>query len=377
MIIDAREQAPAAATEDMFSKKPEESTFGWKAVGVPGEIHGLYTAFKLAGSGKVPWRDLVTPTADLCQFGMPVSGGLAKTLQTWKENVMKEELLKSTFVNPQTGKLFETGEILRRPILAKTFYDLANAADPIQWFYNSNVTKAMADEFKQNGGIITEKDFHDYHAKTGKERPVIEMKLNSNLIACGPPPPSGASVTMSILNILQGYDINPTKLQDFDYQVETYHKILEAMKFAYSTRLILGDMDFVENALAIARNITSPEYGALIRKLITDKGHDLAYYAYQEPHASTREEHGTTHISTLDEEGNAVAVTSTMNIYFGANVVSKSTGIIWNDEMDDFSNPTLRIFSALRLVHPILSDPVKSPNRPCLPLSYAMPRPVK
>jgi len=168
-------------------------------------------------------------------------------------------------------------------------------------------------------------------------------------VACGPPPPSSASVTLAILNILQGYDINKSKLQSFDFQALTYHRLLEAMKFAYASRMHLGDIDFVENALQIANDLTSPEYGARIRKLITDKATpDVDYYmregAAEGQHHYLRERavgtHGTTHISVLDEEGNAVAVTTTVNAYFGATVLSKSTGIIFNDEMDDFSNPT-------------------------------------
>lgn len=343
LIIDAREQAPAAATETMFGKDTMASVIGWRAVAVPGEVHGLYTAYKLGSSGKVPWRDLVTPSADLCHYGLPVSGALAKAIVVWKDFIMKEEPLKELLTNKKTGQLYKESEILIRPALAATLYDLANAKDPIEWFYNSNVTKAMAAEFQQNGGIITEKDFNDYKAKTGKDRPVITTKLGPKLVACGPPPPSSASVTMSILNILQGYDISESKLQNFDFQALTYHRLIEAMKFAYASRLNLGDMDFVENALHIANNITSPEFGDRIRKLITDKANpDINYYMREGAAASKAEppKHGTTHISVLDEEGNAAAITTTINVYFGGNVMSKSTGIIWNDEMDDFSNPS-------------------------------------
>jgi gamma-glutamyltranspeptidase/glutathione hydrolase/leukotriene-C4 hydrolase len=144
---------------------------------------------------------------------------------------------------------------------------------------------------------------------------------------------------MAILNVMQGYNISKEKMQDPEYQVQTYHRLLEAMKFSYAERNRLGDMDFVKEALGIARHITSPNFGSYVRSMSTEKAHpDIAYYQQESKHA-VPEDHGTSHVSVLDEDGNAVSITTTVNLYFGARVRSMSTGIIWNDEMDDFSNP--------------------------------------
>jgi len=122
--------------------------------------------------------------------------------------------------------------------------------------------------------------------------------------------------------------------------VETYHRYIEAQKFAFGWRTKLGDMDYVQDALKIAQNITSPEYGAFVRSKITDKAHDISYYT-PDHDSSVTPDHGTTNLCIVDNDGNAASATSTINLYFGAGVVSPSTGIIWNNEMDDFSTPNV------------------------------------
>lgn len=113
---------------------------------------------------------------------------------------------------------------------------------------------------------------------------------------------------------LSGYNITRAKLQDFDYQVEVYHKLLETMKFVYGARTRLGDMDFVKDALETAQFITTPAYGAHVRSRTTDRAHPTIAYYVEDPKQYVTEDHGTSHVSVLDEEGNAVSITSTINL---------------------------------------------------------------
>jgi gamma-glutamyltranspeptidase len=225
---------------------------------------------------------------------------------------------------------------MKRPIFGTFLRKIAYTDDPVQLFYNSNITKEIVNEIQKGKGIITEEDFRDYQLKWGKARPAMSTQLKGTLTACGPPPPSSAAVTAAILNIMDGYDITPDSLLTVDSNVEVFHKFIEAMKFAYAAREQLGDMDFVPTALEVAENITTPWYGAYIRSKILGTAQNLSYY---EDVYSSFEDHGTSHMSVVDSNGHAVSITSTINLNFGAKVSSSSTGIIWNNDMDDFSQP--------------------------------------
>ncbi|PAV81846.1 hypothetical protein WR25_03152 [Diploscapter pachys] len=150
---------------------------------------------------------------------------------------------------------------------------------------------------------------------------------------CGAPPPSSAAIAMAIISIVDGYDFDKTKDDDLEL---FFHRYIEASKFAYASRSWLGDPAFVANSTQIAMNITSKQWADWIRTRITDVTHDTDYYGGSFGPSDT---HGTTNIAIIDADGNAVSVTSTINLFFGAKVASPSTGVVWNDEMDDFSLP--------------------------------------
>uniref|UniRef100_A0A914EBI7 Gamma-glutamyltranspeptidase 1 n=1 Tax=Acrobeloides nanus TaxID=290746 RepID=A0A914EBI7_9BILA len=140
------------------------------------------------------------------------------------------------------------------------------------------------------------------------------------------------------------YPQNPT----FDQEVENFHRFIEASKFAFAARLDLGDIDFWPTAMNTSKQIVSSEWTSAARAKITTNTHDDSYYNYNGPsNFYMPDRHGTTHISVIDGEGNAVSVTSTINLYFGAKVTSNSTGVLWNDEMNDFSLPGLSDFFGL------------------------------
>ena len=330
IAIDARERAPLAATTLMYAGNASLSKIGWLAIGVPGEIAGLFRAWQLGGS--LPWRTLLQPTINLLSNGYPVSEALAEALQVKRDTILGEPTMQSIWVNPATGSLYLAGDVMRRPILARTIDILASAQDPAGLFYNGTIANQIVAEFRSVGALITSEDLRRYEAIV---RPTVVATLANGLSVCGPPPPSSAAVAAAIFNIVAGYPFSSTNQSDPHAAAVTYHKMIEAMKFAYAERSTMGDSSFGPGNLTLAANITSSQWADAIRARITDRAHDPAYYGG----SFSRSDHGTAHISVLDEKGNAMSTTSTINLYFGSNRRSPATGIIWNDEMDDFSTP--------------------------------------
>ncbi|KAK6047578.1 gamma-glutamyltranspeptidase [Cooperia oncophora] len=221
------------------------------------------------------------------------------------------------------------------------------------------MAREMAKEFEQYGGIITEADFSEYRSIVVPHSGVIYTNLKNGRVVCGPPPPSGSAVAQAILNVMDGWErvglgrssVCRLLLTDFLFRYEydmksfkdvarLHHHFIESSKFAmiherYAARTWLGDPAFVDNATAIAHNITSKKWAEWVK--ITEETHPDEYYGGSLEAPAI--DHGTTHISVIDSQGNAVSVTSTINLYLGAAVASPSTGILWNDEMDDFSTP--------------------------------------
>uniref|UniRef100_A0A7I4XU89 Gamma-glutamyltranspeptidase n=1 Tax=Haemonchus contortus TaxID=6289 RepID=A0A7I4XU89_HAECO len=333
-VIDAREVAPNAATEEMYENRWNKSRVGWRAVAVPGELHGLRTEFEKFGSSKVSWSDLIQPTIELLEEGFPTSHALAMALERRSHTIVKEPTMKD-FLNPKTGNVYRAGDQIRtRTSLLRTLRHLANSSDPIREFYHGEMTREMAREFKRYGGILTEDDFSKYRSIVVPHSGVIYTTLSNNRMICGPPPPSGSAVAQAILNIMDGYK---NDMKSFEDIAQFYHRFIESSKFAYAARTWLGDPAFVDNATEIAQNITSRKWAEWVRSKITEETHPDEYYGGSLEAPAV--DHGTTHISVIDIYGNAVSVTSTINLYLGAAVTSPSTGILWNDEMDDFSTP--------------------------------------
>uniref|UniRef100_A0A0N4Z0Z3 Gamma-glutamyltranspeptidase 1 n=1 Tax=Parastrongyloides trichosuri TaxID=131310 RepID=A0A0N4Z0Z3_PARTI len=334
-VIDARETAPGLSNETMYNDRWDDSKIGWLAVAVPGEIHGMYTAFKKFGSGKVSWKNLVDPTIELLKEGFPTSHALARAFKDNEDWIKMESTMKD-FINPETGEIFKVGEQIKtRKNLLKTFEIISNSSDPIETFYNSSFTDLLVEEFKKNNGIMTKNDFVNYKSILRSDSSIVYTSLKNDRMICGPPPPSGSAVTQAILSIMDGYTFD--SISSINDYTNLFHHFIESSKFAYAARSSLGDMDYNKNASTIAKNITSYEWAKDVRRRITHTTHDDNYYGGN--FEITPEDHGTSHISIIDSEGNAVSVTSTINLILGAKVTSESSGILWNDEMDDFSLP--------------------------------------
>ncbi|VDI01452.1 gamma-glutamyltranspeptidase / glutathione hydrolase / leukotriene-C4 hydrolase [Mytilus galloprovincialis] len=332
--IMARETAPGGANETMFVNR--SSTLGGLAVGVPGEIRGYWLAHQIGG--RLPWKDLFQPSIKLCREGIVVGFPVAFAMSRQTETIEKFQGLKDLIINPATGRFYEAGETVKRPKLARTLEIIAN--EGVDAFYNGRLTEDIVVDIQDAGGIITEDDLAEY---TALVKDPLVVKLNTDKTVFSPPPPSSGAILQFILNILDGYNLNEKSLSCKQKEIVIWHRIIEAFKFGFAKRTNIGDGDvedeaFNEELNEFVKTLTSEEYAEEIRAQISDsQTFGTEYYG---PNFFDRlNSSGTSHLSVLAPNGDAVSVTSTINLFFGSKVVGSRTGVIFNNEMDDFSTP--------------------------------------
>ncbi|WPN61487.1 gamma-glutamyltransferase [Pseudomonas sp. P9_35] len=325
-FLDFREKAPLAATANMYLGKdgnvvPDLSTRGHLAVGVPGTVSGMELALKKYGSK--PRAELITPAIKFADEGFTLEQGDVDLLET-ATDVFRKDMRDSGAIFLHNGEPMQVGQKLVQKDLAKTLREIsAKGADG---FYKGWVADALVTSSQANKGIITQADLDKY--KTRELAPV-ECDYRGYHIISAPPPSSGGVVLCQIMNILDGY---PMKDLGF-HSAQGMHYQIEAMRHAYVDRnSYLGDPDFVKNPID---HLLDKNYAAKLRAAIEpQKAGDSQKI---KPGVAPHEGSNTTHYSIVDKWGNAVSVTYTLNDWFGAGVMASKTGVILNDEMDDFT----------------------------------------
>lgn len=336
-FIDFREKAPAAATQNMYldaqgNVVEEASTVGYKSIGVPGSVAGLVYAEKKYG--KLSLEKVIAPAIRLAHEGFALAWEDAEDLQ----DKDLEKFAESKRIFQRGGNYYRAGEILKQPELARTLERIAKDPDD---FYHGAVARELAAAIQKGGGLVTAKDLAAYEVK---EREPIRGTYRGYEIISAPPPSSGGTAVVEILNILEGYDL--AKLGN--RSAATVHLTIEAFRRAFFDRAeFMGDPDFakipvpqlLDKRYAQAwRASIDPSHASASKDLRRPANfNELERVAQSQP-VATREPENTTHYSVVDAEGNAVAVTTTLNDSFGSRVTAENLGFLLNDEMDDFAS---------------------------------------
>ena len=324
-FLDFRERAPLAATKTMYLDKDGNpvkgaSLDGYLAVGVPGSVAGFETA--RAKYGTLSRQDLMAPAIALAKDGFLLDQGDAATFARGAERLAKDPEAAKIFLKAD-GSPYRSGERLMQPDLAATLTAISdNGPDG---FYKGQAAEAIAAASQKGGGILSKDDFAQY--KVRELKPVTCSYRGYEIIS-SPPPSSGGVIICEILNVLEGYPLGYLGAGSAD----TVHVMAEAMRYAYVDRnSALGDPDFVDNPVS---KLLDKGYAAEIRAKIDPYRAGVSKDLMPEGFGEHME---TTHYSIIDDEGNAVAVTYTLNGSFGAGVVAPGTGVLLNNEMDDFT----------------------------------------
>ena len=327
VALDYREKAPGSASRDMYlddegNAVSDLSRYHGLAVGVPGTVAGLLKA--LEEHGTMSREQVMAPAIALAEDGIEVTAGLSESLTALSDRLQKWPSTKKVFFKPD-GSAYQPGERLKQPELARSLKRIAvQGADG---FYKGKTARDIVKAVNEAGGSMSLQDLADYEAIA---RVPVKGDYRGYEIVSMPPPSSGGIHIIEILNILEGYPLG-------DYgqnSAQTIHLMAEAMQLAYADRAeYLGDSDFIH---VPASGLTSQAYADKLRTLIDpNKATPAATIKANNP--LPYESDQTTHFSIVDKDGNAIANTYTLNFSYGTGLVADGTGILLNNEMDDFS----------------------------------------
>ncbi|GFP89677.1 gamma-glutamyltranspeptidase 1 [Phtheirospermum japonicum] len=324
IAYDMRETAPAAASQDMYAGNVTLKASGPLSIAVPGELAGLELAWK--NHGKIQWKELVEPAARLAYNGFNISQYLHMEMTKTEPGIMADEGLRNMFTS--NGSLLRSGDVCYNKQLARTLRKISRCG--AEAFYNGPIGQRLVRDVRKAGGILTVKDLNDYKVKV---REPVRFHVMGVEISSMPPPSSGGVSLALILNILAQYkhlDHVPDSLLS--------HREIEALKHAFAVRMNLADPDQeFSNITNVVNDMLSTDFAKKLKRTILDNTtFDPSHYGgkWNQIH-----DHGTSHISVVDEQRNAVSMTTSVNSYFGSTFLSRGTGIVLNNEMDDFSIP--------------------------------------
>ncbi|VAH33016.1 unnamed protein product [Triticum turgidum subsp. durum] len=320
VVYDSRETAPLAATKDMYGGNDTLKARGALSIGVPGEIAGLYEAWKR--HGKLPWKELVMPAAKLA-WAFTVSPYLHMQMKATEAGILGNAGMRAVYAS--NGAILKVGDVCRNGKLAWTLEAVAERGPAA--FYSGPVADLLVKDVKEAGGIMTKEDLEHYQVKV--RRPLSQNVMGLTVLSM-PPPSAGGAGLMLVLNILAQYGVSGISGS------LGIHRLVESLKHYMAVKMNLGDPDFVDVG-AVVSDMLSPKFAAELKRTIYDN------MTFSPQHYGGRwnilQDHGTSHLSIVDGERNAVSMTSTVNAYFGSLILSPSTGVLLNNEMDDFSMP--------------------------------------
>jgi gamma-glutamyltranspeptidase/glutathione hydrolase len=325
VFLNFREKAPAATTEKMFLNAagdvvPDLSLKGYLAAGVPGTVLGLDTLLQKYGTMKR--EDVMAPAIKLADEGFALIQGDVDILGTATKAFAEQPNVAAIFLHE--GKSWNVGDVFVQKNLAATLKQIASAGP--EAFYKGPIADALVDANAKNGGILSKDDLAKYNVQ---ELPPIHCNYRGFDLISAPPPSSGGTAICEILNILKGYPMGDMGF----HSAAGIHTMVEAMRHTYVDRnFTLGDPDFVKNPID---KLLSEDHAAAIRAKI-DAAKATPSKDVQ-PGTAPHEGDQTTHYSIVDEKGDAISVTYTINALFGAKVMAGDTGFFLNDEMDDFT----------------------------------------
>ena len=322
--LDYREAAPAAATRDLFIRNgaavPELSLWSGLAVAVPGEVAGLAAASQRFGS--LPLSVVAAPAIEYARNGFPIGEHLAQMIAGQRDRIAAHPRLAALLFRAD-GTPLQADDVLRQPDLARTLEHVASSGAP--GFYNGPVAEAIVATVRAAGGVMTLSDLADYRPIW---RPPVHGRFDGYNIYSMPPPSAGGGVLVTILNVLSTYDLTA-----LEHNSPTYmHLLAEAMQFAFADRAAFyGDPDFVDVPLAWL--LSPARANQLRRRLSAATTFSPRFYGSR----FAAGDRGTSHLSVIDSDGNAVACTTSVNTAFGSMLTAGDSGIILNNTMDDFS----------------------------------------
>jgi gamma-glutamyltranspeptidase / glutathione hydrolase len=339
-FIDYRERAPASATANMYLDSKGNviegaSAIGYKAIGVPGSVAGMMYAEKKYG--KLSLAQVIAPAIRLAEDGFGLTAQDAKDL---RDDKYLSRFPESRRIFQRDGNYYKVGEVFKQPDLARTLKRIAANPDD---FYHGAMARELAASMQKGGGLITVDDLAQYEVK---EREAMRGSYRGYEIISAPPPSSGGTALLEILNILEGYDLAKFRGRT----TPAVHLTLEAFRRAFFDRAeFMGDPDFSKIPVA---QLIDKRYGAAWRESINPVHASVSkdmirpaifsqleqYAAAHIPPSEVAETNHTTHYSVVDPEGIAIATTTTLNDTLGSRVTAEGLGFLMNDEMDDFAS---------------------------------------
>jgi gamma-glutamyltranspeptidase len=394
-VIDCREAAPNAASTEMFLAEglPDmASVHGGLASGVPAELRGLELAH--ARHGRLPWATVVEPAMKLAKYGVAVNANLAHEIHLMSASEHGSDFgLRSLLTKHNNwNSPLKEGDILRNPKLGETLEAIMKVGSDAM--YTGERAALLAKDIQDAGGIITKEDIESFHATL--RSPVVAHDIQGFSIVGVPPPSSGGAVIIGALRFLAGYASPFAAFAD----TLSAHRMVEASKHVFSIRMSMSDPAFqTETTTDAVKDLTEGDYLEGLRRTTMDNstlplsqygGPKWAQLKNSDGQADAKDakegdrmlrrrelyrrfgylnDHGTSHFSIVDKDGNAVAMTTSVNTYFGSNVLSTSTGILLNSQMDDFATPGNANFFGLK---PSESNYIKPGKKPLSSMSPTM-----